>query len=67
MLDVEEMEYLLDKVDVHIQNQIKEKRIKVNYEKILHNRTNNGSTSNMVRFIKRKTKQHGKPDGASRS
>ena len=66
-MDIEEMEYLLDKVDVHIENQIKEKRIKVNYEKILHNRTNNGSTSNMVRFIKHKAKQYGKPNGASTS
>ena len=63
MLDVEEMEYLLDKVDVHIENQIKEKRIKVNYEKILHNRTNNGSTNNLVRFVKYKAKQHNKPNG----
>ena len=66
-MDIEEMEYLLDKVDVHIENQIKEKRIKVNYEKILHNRTNNDSASSMVRFIKHKAKQHGKSNGASTS
>ena len=55
-MDIEEIEYLLDKVDVHIENQIKEKRVKVNYEKILHNRTNNGSTSNLVHIIKHKAK-----------
>ena len=55
-MDIEELEYLLDKVDVHIENQIKEKRIKVNYEKILHNRTNNGSTGSLVHIIKHKAK-----------
>ena len=56
MVNVDEIEYLLDKVDVHIENQIKEKRIKVNYEKILHDRTNNGSTGSLVHIIKHKAK-----------
>ena len=55
-MDIEELEYLLDRVDVHIENQIKEKRIKVNYEKILYNRTNNDSTSNLVHIVKHKAK-----------
>ena len=55
-MDIEELEYLLDRVDVHIENQIKEKRVKVNYEKILHNRTNNDSTSSLVHIVKHKAK-----------
>ena len=58
-MDIEEMDYLKDKISVFIENNIKENKLrsKINYgKKILCKRSNNDVSNDVVYFTKYKAK-----------